>query len=132
MSHGNENGVIHTDFLRSGTQPKAKSVVHDFNDFEEYTIDDIFKAVNSNPNLINSLIIIVIQVYYHKLIKYELIFNQIYIVISKACRGTLTEAIFENGDTRNRDTPETSKYSCRVPVFEMPNNSIVLFATVEG
>jgi hypothetical protein len=63
MSHGDENGVIHTDYLKSGTQPKAKrTVCTDLKDFEEYTIDDIFKSVNRNPNLTNSLKIIVIQV----------------------------------------------------------------------
>jgi hypothetical protein len=66
MSHGDENGIIHTDYLKSGTQPKAngdgRSVFHDIKDFEEYTIDDIFKAINCNPNLTNSLKIIVIQV----------------------------------------------------------------------
>jgi hypothetical protein len=48
----------------------------------------------------------------------------------KACRGGLSEAMVDKQDTR--DPPATSKYSCRVPVFEMPQNSIVLFATVEG
>lgn len=62
MSHGDLNGVIHTDFLRSGKQFTAKKFYRDFKDFEEYSIDEIFNAVNSNPNLTNSLIIIVIQV----------------------------------------------------------------------
>jgi hypothetical protein len=62
MSHGGDNGVIHTDYLKSGSQPNGRSVFNNFDDFEDYTIDDIFKAINCNPNLTNSLKIIVIQV----------------------------------------------------------------------
>jgi len=62
MSHGDENGVIYTDYLKSGGQADEHSDCHDIKDFEEYNIDDIFKAVNCNTNLTNSLKIIVIQV----------------------------------------------------------------------
>jgi hypothetical protein len=62
MSHGDENGVIYTDYLKSEAQADEHSVTHDIKEFEEYNIDDIFKAVNCNTNLTNSLKIIVIQV----------------------------------------------------------------------
>jgi len=60
--------------------------------------------------------------------------NNIFLIIvsiNKSCRGKLIEAMVNKGDTRE-PKPKTSIYSCRVPVFEIPQNSIVLFATVEG
>lgn len=61
MSHGDENGIIHTDVLKKDVQPKP--YYSDLSDFEEYSINDIFEAVNSNLNLTSSLKIIVIQVF---------------------------------------------------------------------
>lgn len=125
MSHGGTNGVIHTDCLIN------ERVFNGLNDFEKYTIDEIFEAVNSNSNLSNSFIIIVIQVPHSQIhfcvaliLPISLFTNQ------KACRGNLPEATVNQGDSSS--SLKTSKYSCRVPVFKLPNNSIVVFATVEG
>lgn len=66
MSHGTENGILYTDYVKQRGQNiniRAKgTTVSSMNAFESYTTKEVFNALRNNPYLKKCHKVVVIQV----------------------------------------------------------------------
>lgn len=71
MSHGGENGIIHTDYIDSENENSKKRTkgtqVSSMLAFESYTTKEVFNALRTNRNLKRCQKIVVIQVKCYKI-----------------------------------------------------------------